>query len=77
MGDTIAVHLTKVEPARDYAISSYFPGFGSLASASMLMPDLPEITWVYRLNKERTSARTTSRSALASFKSSRKLTREW
>jgi acetamidase/formamidase len=60
-GDTVAVHLIKVEPARDYAISAYFPGFGLLVSAAMLAPDLPETTWVYRLDADRKTARTTSR----------------
>jgi acetamidase/formamidase len=66
-GDTVAIHVIKVEPARDYAISSYFPGFGALVSSSVLAPDLPETTWVYRLNAERTSARTTSRDGRKSW----------
>ena len=28
-GDTVAVHILKLEPARDYAVSSFFPGFGA------------------------------------------------
>ena len=63
-GDTVAVHLIKVEPARDYAISSYFPGFGALVGTdrtAMLLADLPETTWRYEVDKARNVARTRSR----------------
>jgi acetamidase/formamidase len=62
-GDTIAVHLLKLEPARDYAVSSAAPGFGALVSTdrtAMLAADLPETTWRYDLNAARTSARASS-----------------
>src|SRR5512141_590269 len=29
-GDTVVIRIEKVEPARDYGISSSFPGFGAL-----------------------------------------------
>ena len=29
-GDTLAIHIEKLEPARAYGISSPFPGFGAL-----------------------------------------------
>jgi acetamidase/formamidase len=63
-GDTVAVHLVKVEPARDYAVSSFFPGFGAIVGTdrtAMLSPDPPEMTWRYDLDATKTSARTTSR----------------
>ena len=63
-GDTVAVHILKLTPARDYAISSFFPGFGALVGTdrtAMLTPDLPETTWRYDLNADRTSARTSSK----------------
>ncbi len=63
-GDTIAVHILKLEPARDYAISSAFPGFGALVATdrtALLAPDLPETTWRYDLTADRTAARTSSR----------------
>jgi len=63
-GDTIAVHLLKVEPARDYAVSSFAPGFGALVGTdrtAMLAADLPETTWRYDLNAARTTARAASR----------------
>src|SRR5689334_6193723 len=46
-GDTVAVHLLEVEPARDYAVSSFAPGFGAIVGTdrtAMLAPDLPETT---------------------------------
>ena len=62
-GDTVAVHLLKVEPARDYAVSSFGPGWGLLAPTdrtAMLGPDLPEDVWRYEVDAARTRARTTS-----------------
>jgi acetamidase/formamidase len=64
VGDTIAVHILKAEPARDYAIAGYFPGFGALVGTertAMLAPDMAETMWRYDLNAGRTVARTTSR----------------
>ena len=29
-GDTVAIHLIKVQPARPYAVSSFGPGFGAI-----------------------------------------------
>ena len=62
-GDTIAVHFLKVEPARSYAVSAVAPGFGALVSTdrtAILAADLPETTWRYDLNADRTSARASS-----------------
>ena len=63
-GDTLAVHLLKLEPARTYAVSSAGPGFGALVGTdrtAMLAADLPETTWRYDLNPARTTARASSR----------------
>jgi acetamidase/formamidase len=62
-GDTIAVHLVGLEPARDYAVSSFGPGFGALVGTdrtAMLGADFPETTWRYDLSASRTSARAQS-----------------
>src|SRR5438128_715403 len=43
-GDTVAVHLLKLEPARSYGVSSFAPGFGALVATdrtTMLGADLP------------------------------------
>ena len=63
-GDTIAVHLLKIEPARNYAVSSFSPGFGALVGTdrtAMLGDELPETTWRYEVNAARTAARAASR----------------
>ncbi|HYM23389.1 MAG TPA: acetamidase/formamidase family protein, partial [Vicinamibacterales bacterium] len=59
-GDTVAVHILRLEPARAYGVSSFSPGFGALVGTdrtAMLGPDMPETTWRYDLNADRTSAR--------------------
>ena len=63
-GDTIAVHLLKLEPARSYAVSSFGPGFGALVGTdrtAMLAADFPETSWRYDLDSGRTTARASSR----------------
>jgi len=62
-GDTVAVHILSLTPARDYAVSSFGPGFGALVGTdrtAMLGPDMPETTWRYDLNANHTSARASS-----------------
>jgi acetamidase/formamidase len=54
-GDTLAVHLINVEPARDWAVSTTVPLFGALTgtrSTATLQPPLPERTWVYSVDLE-------------------------
>ena len=63
-GDTIAVHLLKLEPARAYAVSSFGPGFGALVGTdrtAMLGADFPETSWRYDLDTAGTTARASSR----------------
>jgi len=63
-GDTVAVHLLKIEPARSYGVSAVAPRFGALVSTdrtAMLAADLPETTWRYDLDDARTTARSSSR----------------
>ncbi len=62
-GDTIAVHILGLEPARDYAVSSFAPGFGALVGTdrtAMLGAELPETTWRYDVDAARTVARAAS-----------------
>jgi acetamidase/formamidase len=63
-GDTVAIHIRKLEPARNYGVSSFGPGFGALVSTNetaMLGPDFPETTWRYDLDAARGIARSSSR----------------
>jgi acetamidase/formamidase len=62
-GDTLAIHIEKLEPARAYGISSLFPGFGALNGTdrtAVLQPALPETVWFYEIDGERGVARTRS-----------------
>jgi acetamidase/formamidase len=62
-GDTLAVRIEKLEPARDYAFSVAFPGFGALKGTdktAMLNPDLPETVWFYEVDRSRGVARSRS-----------------
>jgi acetamidase/formamidase len=69
-GDTIAIHINKLEPARDHGISSFFPGFGALNGTdrtAVLGPDLPETVWFYEVDRARGLARTRSLDGKASW----------
>jgi acetamidase/formamidase len=63
-GDTLAIRIEKLEPARDWAISSSFPGFGALNGTdrtAMLGADLPETVWFYEVDRGKGVARTRSK----------------
>lgn len=63
-GDTVAVHILKLEPARSYAVSAFSPGFGTIVGTdktAMLGPDFPEMSWRYDVDAKRNVARTTTR----------------
>src|SRR3989449_10128809 len=54
-GDTLAIHLIDVRPARDWAVSTTVPLFGSLTGTKFtptLQTPLPEKTWVYADDRE-------------------------
>ena len=62
-GDTLAIRLVSLEPARTWAVSAFSPGFGGLVGTdrtAMLGPSFPETTWRYEINAQRNTARTTS-----------------
>lgn len=49
-GDTLAVHLVDLTPARTWGASTLIPFFGGLTSVPVnptLQPALPERTWIY------------------------------
>jgi acetamidase/formamidase len=53
-GDTLALHFVSLEPARDWAVSTTFPLFGSLTSTLRtvtLQDPLPEIVWRYEVDR--------------------------
>ncbi len=54
-GDTLAVHILDITPARDWGVSSTFPHFGALTSTThtaTLQPPLPERVWVYGIDRQ-------------------------
>jgi acetamidase/formamidase len=55
-GDTLALHLVSVEPARDWGASAAIPFFGGLTSTdrvATLQEPLPDTTWIYQLDRAR------------------------
>ena len=53
-GDTLAIHLIDVQPARDWAVSTTVPLFGALTGTrftATLQPALPELTWMYEVDR--------------------------
>jgi len=62
-GDTLAIRLLSIEPARDYAVSASLPNFGALVGTdqtAMLGTTLPEGVWRYNLDAKRRMLRTSS-----------------
>ncbi|MCW2598334.1 MAG: acetamidase, partial [Frankiales bacterium] len=65
-GDTLAVHFVSIEPSRDWGASTTVPLFGALTSTTAtatLQPPLPELVWMWHLDR---AARTARFSALDS-----------
>ncbi|MEW2518518.1 acetamidase/formamidase family protein [Actinacidiphila alni] len=63
-GDTLAVHFVSIEPARDWAASTTVPLFGALTSThttATLQPPLPEVVWMWELDRERRTCAFTTR----------------
>src|SRR5215813_14810480 len=63
-GDTLAIHILKLEPGRDYGVSAFGPGFGALNGTdrtAMLGADLPETVWRYEVDRAKGMVRTKSR----------------
>jgi acetamidase/formamidase len=59
-GDTLALHFVSLEPARDWAVSTTFPLFGSLTSTLRtvtLQDALPEIVWRYEVDRSHGTVR--------------------
>ncbi|NKQ52751.1 acetamidase [Amycolatopsis sp. K13G38] len=55
-GDTLALHFAELDPARDWAASATIPLFGGLTATdrtALLHDPLPELTWIYQLDRDR------------------------
>ncbi len=58
-GDTLALHVVSLEPARDWAASTTIPLFGALTGTDRtagLQTPLPELTWIYRVDAAASTA---------------------
>src|SRR5258708_10622886 len=63
-GDTVAVHFISVEPARDWGASTTVPLFGALTSTHLtatLQDPLPEVVWIWELDRSSRLCRFTAR----------------
>ncbi|HEY2551062.1 MAG TPA: acetamidase/formamidase family protein [Streptosporangiaceae bacterium] len=63
-GDTLAVHFVSVEPSRDWAASTTVPLFGALTSTHLtatLQDPLPEVVWIWELDRTRGTCGFTAR----------------
>ena len=55
-GDTLALHLVDITPARSWGVSSTIPFFGGLTGTdrtALLNEPLPEQTWIYEVDSTR------------------------
>jgi acetamidase/formamidase len=55
-GDTLALHIVDLAPARDWGASAAIPFFGGLTSTdrtATLQDPLPDTTWIYELDRTR------------------------
>jgi acetamidase/formamidase len=55
-GDTLALHVVDLIPARDWGASTTIPFFGALTGTdrtALLQEPLPELTWIYQLDRTR------------------------
>jgi acetamidase/formamidase len=63
-GDTLALHIVSITPARDWAMSATFPHFGALTSThttATLQPALEERVWRYDIDTAAGTVRYTAR----------------
>lgn len=55
-GDTLVLHFVDLTPSRDWGVSTTVPFFGGLTATdrtALLHEPLPEITWIYQVDQER------------------------
>jgi acetamidase/formamidase len=56
LGDTLAIHIVDLKPARSHGASATIPFFGGLTSTdrtAMLQDSLPDTTWIYEVDMTR------------------------
>ncbi|HXV92505.1 MAG TPA: acetamidase/formamidase family protein, partial [Pseudonocardia sp.] len=59
-GDTLVLHIVELTPARDWGASTTIPFFGALTGTdrtALLNEPLPEVTWIYELDRARGTVR--------------------
>lgn len=69
-GDTLALKVVNIEPSVDQATSMFVPNFGLLTGTrftSLLQKPLPEITWIYPIDKYKGTAKFISRLGPAKY----------
>lgn len=62
-GDTLVLHVTELTPARDWGVSAAVPFFGGLTSTAKtpsLQAPLPDMTWIYEVDRQANTARFTA-----------------
>ncbi len=55
-GDTLAIHIADLKPARSFGVSTTIPFFGGLTGTdrtALLQEALPEATWIYEIDSAR------------------------
>lgn len=65
VGDTLAVHFVAIEPAHDWAASTTVPLFGALTAThltALLNQPLPELVWIWGLDRARRTCHFEARS---------------
>jgi acetamidase/formamidase len=63
-GDTLAIHFVSISPARDWGASTTIPLFGALTNThltALLNEPLPELVWMYQLDRAGQTCRFTAR----------------
>ena len=66
VGDTLALHLVSLEPARDWGASAHIPFFGGMTSTDRtvtLQPALPDSTYLYELDRAARTVRFSAKSS--------------
>lgn len=69
-GDTLAVHFVSIEPRNTFGVSTTVPLFGALTATgftAMLHAALPEMTWVYGIDREQRTVRYEARDSDAVY----------